>query len=75
MIIDATTAIDLAYPIGVGIAACGGAIGLGMAVSAGLNGMSRQPEMSGKLLTNMIIGAAFIEACVIYALISYFIIK
>ncbi len=63
----------LGYPIGVGLAALGAGIGLGNAVGSGLEAMGRQPEAAGKLLINMIIGCAFIEALAIYALISVYV--
>lgn len=62
-----------AYHIGIGMAAIGSAIGLGMAVSRAMEAMGRQPEAAGRIQTGMIIGAAFIEALTIYALISSFI--
>lgn len=70
---DATTALALAYPLGLGIAALGAALGLGRAVSAAMEAIGRQPEASGKIQLAMIIGCAFIEALAIYALISIFI--
>lgn len=70
---DVQTALALTAPLSVGIAAFGSAIGLGLAVKGGLEAIGRQPEASGKILTNMIIGAALIEALTIYALIVFFI--
>jgi F-type H+-transporting ATPase subunit c len=69
---DATTALAMAYPIGVGLAALGAGMGLGRAVAGAMEAMGRQPEASGKIQLNMIIGCAFIEALAIYALISVF---
>lgn len=62
------------YPIGLGIAAVGSAMGLGRAVGAAMEAMGRQPEAAGKIQTGMIIGCAFIEALTIYALISVFLV-
>ncbi len=70
---DKVTAMALAYCIGLGIAAFGSALGLGRAVGSAMESIGRQPEASGKIQTAMIIGAAFIEALTIYALISPFI--
>jgi F-type H+-transporting ATPase subunit c len=67
------TALALTAPLGLGIAAFGSAIGIGMAVKGGLEAIGRQPEASGKILANMIIGAALIEALAIYSLIVFFI--
>lgn len=71
---DAQAAFALAGPLGVGLAALGSGIGLGIAVKGALEAIGRQPEASGKILTNMIIGAALIEALTIYALIVFFIV-
>lgn len=70
---DVSTALALSAPLGVGLAAFGSGIGLGIAVKGALEAIGRQPEASGKILTNMIIGAALIEALTIYALIVFFI--
>jgi len=71
---DLSTAFALSAPLGVGIAALGSGIGLGLAVGGAMEAIGRQPEASGKILTNMIIGAALIEALTIYALIVFFIV-
>lgn len=71
---DVTTAIALSAPLSIGIAALGCGIGLGLAVKGALEAIGRQPEASGKILTNMIIGAALIEALTIYALVVFFIL-
>jgi len=70
---DAATAIGLAYPIGLGLAAVGAGLGIGRAVGQAMEAMGRQPEAIAKIQIAMIIGAAFIEALAIYALISPFI--
>lgn len=53
--------IALAVGIAVGLAALGVGIGQGLASSSGLSGMSRQPEIQGKMQTSMLIALAFIE--------------
>ncbi len=70
---DVPTALALSTPIGVGLAAFGSGIGIGIAVRGALEAIGRQPEASGKILTNMILGAALIEALTIYAVIIFFI--
>lgn len=70
---DVQTALALVTPLGVGLAAFGSGIGLGIAVKGAMEAIGRQPEASGKILTTMIIGAALIEALTIYALIVFFI--
>ena len=59
----------LAAGLCMGIGAIGPAIGEGNAVSKALEGMARQPEMSSKLLINMIIGCAVTETTGIYSFI------
>jgi F-type H+-transporting ATPase subunit c len=62
---DATTLIKAASLIGSGIAVVGvfgPGIGIGIAGSRALEGMARQPEMQGTLLSNAIILAALMEA-------------
>lgn len=44
-----------------GLAALGIGVGQGLAVSKGLEGISRQPEASGKIQTAMIVGLAIME--------------
>jgi len=67
--------VVIAAGFGVAVAAFGGALGQGRAVDSALEGMARQPEAAGKLQLAMIIGLAFIETLVIYALILGLIIQ
>jgi F-type H+-transporting ATPase subunit c len=59
----------VAAAVAIGLAAFGGAMGQGKAAAAALDGISRNPAASGKILTPMIIGLALIESLVIYALV------
>ena len=52
-----------------GIGAIGPALGEGNAVGKALEGMARQPETSGTLRTNMILGCAVTETTGIYSLV------
>ena len=52
-----------------GIGAIGPALGEGNAVGKALEGMARQPEASGDLRTNMILGCAITESTGIYSLV------
>ncbi len=65
---DYKVALSVFLPLGVAIAAFGSAIALGKAVTAAMEATARQPEASAKILTNMIVGCALIEALTIYAL-------
>jgi F-type H+-transporting ATPase subunit c len=62
--------LGLALPLGVGLAALGSGLGLGKAISSAMEAMGRQPEAIPKIQTAMVIGAAFIEALTIYALLT-----
>lgn len=57
-----------------GIAALGGALGMGNAASATISGIARNPSVGNKLSTTMYISLAMIEAQVIYALVICFIL-
>jgi F-type H+-transporting ATPase subunit c len=72
---DPKTAVGFLLPLAVGIAAIGSGLGLGKAVGAAMEAMGRQPEAASKIQTGMIIGAAFIEALTIYALVAVILIK
>ncbi|QKF64378.1 F0F1 ATP synthase subunit C [Campylobacter corcagiensis] len=63
----------LAAAIVLGIAAFGGAVGMGNAASATITGIARNPSVASKLSTTMYISLAMIEAQVIYALVIAFI--
>jgi len=70
-------AIALAFslPLAVALAAIGSAFGLGKAVAAAMEAIGRQPEAAPKIQLAMVIGAAFIEALTIYALLTVFIFQ
>ncbi|NMC42547.1 MAG: ATP synthase F0 subunit C [candidate division Zixibacteria bacterium] len=71
---DYHTGLALAAPLAVGIAAVGSALGLGKAIGAAMEAMGRQPQSIAKIQTGMIIGAAFIEALTIYALVAFLLV-
>ncbi|HSM24126.1 MAG TPA: ATP synthase F0 subunit C [Anaerolineaceae bacterium] len=67
--------IQAAKFIGAGLAmigALGAGIGIGLLVQGALNGMARNPDAYGNLLTTMILGIAFAEAIAIYCLVVAF---
>lgn len=47
----------------------GAGLGIGILVNGAMQGMSRNPESSGTLMTNMILGIAFAEAIAIYCMV------
>ena len=61
--------VALAAGLCMGIGAIGPAIGEGNAVGKALEGIARQPEVSGDLRTNMILGCAITETTGIYSLV------
>jgi F-type H+-transporting ATPase subunit c len=69
---DSKTVMDLGITIALAVAALGSTVGLGMAVTAAMKAISRQPEAGTKIMTSMIIGCAFIEAITIYVLVFAF---
>ena len=62
----------LAMAIAIGLAALGGGLAQGRAVAAALEGICRNPNSAGKVLVPMLLGLAFIESLVIFALIIAF---
>ncbi len=58
--------------IGAGLAmigAIGAGAGVGIVVGGAVQGIARNPDASGAIQTNMILGIAFAEAIAIYALV------
>lgn len=67
--------IEAAKMVGAGlsmIGAAGAGVGIGLSVQGALEGMARNPDASGSLMTNMILGIAFSEAIAIYCLVIAF---
>ncbi len=64
---DAAKVISGALVLGWG--AFGSAVGISKFGAASLEGMTRQPEVQGKIFTSMLIGMAFIEALCLYCLV------
>ncbi|KAA3653642.1 MAG: ATP synthase F0 subunit C [Chloroflexi bacterium] len=63
--------------MGAGLAmlgAIGAGAGIGILVGGAVQGMARNPDATGNIQTNMILGIAFAEAIAIYALVVALII-
>lgn len=63
--------------MGAGLAmtgAIGAGAGVGIVVGGAVQGIARNPDASGAIQTNMILGIAFAEAVAIYALVVALII-
>lgn len=64
--------VEAARLIGAGLAmigTIGGGIGIGLVVNGAVQGIARNPDASGDVQTNMILGIAFAEAVAIYCLV------
>lgn len=64
----------LAAAIAIGLAALGAGIGNGLIVSRTVEGVARQPESRGPLMTIMFIGVGLVEALPIIAVVIAFMV-
>lgn len=65
----------IAKALAIGLAALGGTLAQGMLVSSALEGISRNPGASDKVFLPFILGLAFVESLVIFALLIAFLIQ
>ena len=65
----------IAMAIAAGVGAIGPGIGMGILVGKTLEAIGRNPEALPKIQTNMILGIAFTEAIMIFALVVALIIR
>lgn len=65
----------IAKALAIGIAALGGTLGQGKLVAAALEGIARNPGAADKVFTPLILGLAFVESLVIFALLIAFMIQ
>jgi F-type H+-transporting ATPase subunit c len=71
---DAEAIKMLAAGLAMGLGALGPGIGIGILGYGAMQGLARNPEARGPIMTNMILAIAFAEAIGIYALIVAIII-
>ena len=64
----------IAAGIAAGLAAVGAGVGNGLVIGHTLDGMARQPEMSGQLRGTMFLGVGLIEALPILSIVSAFLV-
>ena len=72
---DAQSASAIGAGLAIGLAALGGGLGQGKTASAGLEGMARNPQAAGSLLTPMILGLAFTESLVLFGFVIAYLQK
>ncbi len=58
--------------IGYGLAAIGPGIGLGILIGKTIEGIARQPEVSGQLRSTMFLGVAFVELLALLGIVAGF---
>ena len=68
--IEADAAKLLGASIAIGLGLIGPGIGIGILGAAAMSAIGRNPEATGNIQTNMILGIAFAEALGIYALVA-----
>ncbi len=66
---DAEAVKMLAAGLAMGLGALGPGIGIGILGYGAMQGLARNPEARGPIMTNMILAIAMVEAIGIYALI------
>jgi len=66
---------NLAAALAIGLGAIGPGIGIGILGSKAMEAIGRNPEATGQIQSNMILGLAFTEAIAIYALVIALIVK
>jgi F-type H+-transporting ATPase subunit c len=67
--------VALAAGLAIGVAAIGPGLGQGRAVASAMEAIGRNPNAADRIQTPMIIGIAFMEALVIYALVIAFFLQ
>ena len=73
MELAAATQLGMALAAGLGV--IGPGIGIGLIGAGAMQAIGRNPEASGKIISNMILAIVFTEALGILALVVAFIIK
>jgi len=66
---DAEAMRMLAAGLAIGLGSLGPALGIGILGYGAMQGLARNPEARGPIMTNMILAIAMAEAIAIYALI------
>ena len=72
---DFHAALGWGLPVGIGLAAIGSGIGLGGIGNGAMQAIGRQPEATAKIQLAMIIIVVLVEALMIYAFVTMFLLK
>ena len=72
---DVKSILAISIPLGLALVGIASALALGKVVSSAMKATGRQPEAAPKILINMAIGCAFIEAITIYLLVFAFVLS
>ena len=72
---DLSAMRNLSAALAIGLGAIGPGIGIGILGSKAMEAIGRNPEATGQIQSNMILGIAFTEAIAIYALVIALIVK
>lgn len=72
---DLASAQNIAMALAAGLGVLGPGIGIGLIGGKAMEAIGRNPEASGKVVSNMILAIVFTEALGILALVVSFIIK
>ncbi|HQU07662.1 MAG: hypothetical protein B7X04_01960 [Parcubacteria group bacterium 21-54-25] len=72
---DLETARMIGMALAAGLGVIGPGIGIGLIGGGAMHAIGRNPEASGKIVSNMILAIVFTEALGILALVVAFIIK
>jgi F-type H+-transporting ATPase subunit c len=76
--VDVTTLAEVSgnlNSIGYGLATLGPGIGLGILIGKTVEGMARQPEVTGQLRSTMFLGLAFVEVLALLGLVAGFLFE
>ena len=73
MDIEAAKIIGMALAVGLGV--MGPGIGIGLIGGRAMDAIGRNPDVAGKIISNMILAIVFTEALAIFALVVGLIIK
>ncbi|MCX6045092.1 MAG: ATP synthase F0 subunit C [Caldilineaceae bacterium] len=72
---DVAAAKEIGAALAMGLGAIGPGIGIGLIGSKAMEAMGRNPEVTGTIQTNMILGIAFAESIAIFSLVIALLVK